>query len=493
MDNLGTPLSKVDTKYDAIIIGAGIGGLVCGCYLAKKGLKVLIVEQHYKPGGYCSSFEREGCIFDATVHSLSSFRNKGQLRTVYDELELEKYLKILRFDPVNFIVFPKHSIKIYNDIKKTLYEFQENFPDETRSLTTFFNYISTANFTDIYVTLKDKTLLEFLKNYFKDSKLISTLCSVLINAGFPSYEASALSTFYHYKEFMFDSGYYPKGGMQRLPDSLAKSFGEIGGRIIFSNAVKKIKVENKKVKSVILKNGEEFISEIIISNCDSYQTFFDFIGKEYISKNKILDLRSLKPTPSALIIYLALKSKSDKVTGPANIWYFDDYNIDNVFSEINIGKIDIASNIIFCGKPSSHDTELAPPGLKTMFLISLVPYKDFGFWEEKSEIISERMVKKMCEILGVKTTDIATKEIATPLTLHKYTRNYKGSSFGLGATPPQIRRDVLPQRCPFLKGLYLVGHWSTGGAGQGGVSFSAASGRNLAKLIMKDIEETINI
>ena len=51
--------------YDAIIIGAGISGLVCGCYLAKAGMKVLIAEQHDKPGGYCTSFKREGFTFDA--------------------------------------------------------------------------------------------------------------------------------------------------------------------------------------------------------------------------------------------------------------------------------------------------------------------------------------------------------------------------------------------------------------------------------------------
>ncbi len=47
-------------SYDAVIIGAGIGGLVCGCYLAKAGMKVLIAERHFKPGGYCTSFRRKG-------------------------------------------------------------------------------------------------------------------------------------------------------------------------------------------------------------------------------------------------------------------------------------------------------------------------------------------------------------------------------------------------------------------------------------------------
>ena len=55
-------------NYDAVIIGAGVGGLVCGCYLAKAGMKVLIVEQHFKTGGYCTSFKRKNFSFDAAAH-----------------------------------------------------------------------------------------------------------------------------------------------------------------------------------------------------------------------------------------------------------------------------------------------------------------------------------------------------------------------------------------------------------------------------------------
>ena len=72
--------------YDAIIIGAGISGLVCGCYLAKAGMKVLIVEKNAKPGGYCTSFTRGGFHFDACVHSLSSLREDGNISTILKEL-----------------------------------------------------------------------------------------------------------------------------------------------------------------------------------------------------------------------------------------------------------------------------------------------------------------------------------------------------------------------------------------------------------------------
>ena len=54
--------------YDAIVIGSGIGGLFCANLLADAGMKVLVIEQHYVLGGYCSSFRRKGFLFDSATH-----------------------------------------------------------------------------------------------------------------------------------------------------------------------------------------------------------------------------------------------------------------------------------------------------------------------------------------------------------------------------------------------------------------------------------------
>ncbi|MDB4349730.1 FAD-dependent oxidoreductase, partial [Omnitrophica bacterium] len=59
-------------KYNAVIIGAGISGIVCGTYLAKKGYKVLVLEKSVKAGGCCSSFNRSGFTFDAGAHIIGS-------------------------------------------------------------------------------------------------------------------------------------------------------------------------------------------------------------------------------------------------------------------------------------------------------------------------------------------------------------------------------------------------------------------------------------
>ncbi len=59
-------------SYDAVIIGAGIGGLICANLLAREGLSVLLTEQHYMVGGYCSTFRRKGYTFDAATHFSST-------------------------------------------------------------------------------------------------------------------------------------------------------------------------------------------------------------------------------------------------------------------------------------------------------------------------------------------------------------------------------------------------------------------------------------
>ncbi|MBU2034919.1 MAG: FAD-dependent oxidoreductase, partial [Candidatus Omnitrophica bacterium] len=74
--------------YDVIIIGAGISGLVCGCYLAKAGLKTLVVEKNVNVGGYCTSFTRKGFRFDACVHFLSTLRKEGKFHKILNNIGL---------------------------------------------------------------------------------------------------------------------------------------------------------------------------------------------------------------------------------------------------------------------------------------------------------------------------------------------------------------------------------------------------------------------
>ena len=61
------------SHYDVIIIGSGIGGLTCGALMSKHGRNVLILEQHSKPGGYVTSYARQGFLFDV-VHVIGGLK-----------------------------------------------------------------------------------------------------------------------------------------------------------------------------------------------------------------------------------------------------------------------------------------------------------------------------------------------------------------------------------------------------------------------------------
>src|SRR5919106_1811741 len=91
--------------YDAIVIGAGIGGLTCAALLARTGLRVLLVEQHYMVGGYCSTFRRSGYTFDAATHFYPLLGNPA---TITGRLLVELGLaqRWVKMDPVDHFHFP---------------------------------------------------------------------------------------------------------------------------------------------------------------------------------------------------------------------------------------------------------------------------------------------------------------------------------------------------------------------------------------------------
>ncbi len=102
---------QLHERYDVVVIGAGIGGLTCGTYLAKFGAKVLIVDRHYLPGGLCSFFKRKQFYFDAGAHyfgSLGDPKAFGGLLLRALELDVE----FLPVTPVDILHFPDQTLEL---------------------------------------------------------------------------------------------------------------------------------------------------------------------------------------------------------------------------------------------------------------------------------------------------------------------------------------------------------------------------------------------
>jgi len=454
--------------YDAIIIGAGISGLVCGCYLAKAGMKVLIVEKNAKPGGYCTSFKRGGFTFDACVHSLGSLREGGNIRIILKELGLEERLKIKRYDPSDIIIAPDFRIHFWNDLDKTIQEFQNNFPGEAKKIKEFFDYLDKCEGIS-FSSLRSITFQVLLEKYFKDDKLKGILSLPLLgNAGLPAKQISAITGTLIYKEFMFDGGYYPDGSIQSFPDILVERFKEFGGDVFLSSLTKRIIVKNKKIWGIEVEKKGLFSAKYVISNADATQTFFSLIGKAIIDENMINLLNNIEPSLSAFVLYLGTDGRLYGIPFGSTIWFLPYYDIDKIY------------NLTIKGKVNDLSWFLIRLSSDTIFMFVNVPFKNEKYWKTNKKRLIDVFIRKIEQVVPDVSSHIIFKDAATPNTLYKWTLNYKGAAYGWAWIPSQFAVTGFTQRTS-IENLYLTGHWATLVQGVGGVAYL---GRDTSKRIL---------
>lgn len=470
----------MDKKYDVIIIGAGIGGLVCGCYLKKAGLHVLIIEKHNKPGGYCTSFSRHGYRFDVAIHYLGGCKKNGQINKILCELGIKDKIKLIHYDPTDRIVMPDHSLLIRQNAEDTIEEFKREFPEDSYKIDAFFQFIRDKNFYSIYGKAAKLTFRELLDCYFDNYKLKATLSTLLGNIGLSDSKASALTAIVLYRDFILSPGFYPKGGMQTFSDLLANCFKELGGTLLLNSEVVKIMSSKSSISGVMLSTGKIFESNVVVSNSDAYRLFNNLLD---IKHNPIIEkTQKLKVSISAFAVYLGLKVNISKLLkNQCAIWYFDTYDMRACYDNPTKNIMQKNINYIVCTFPSLH----SPDNLLDKSVVEIFMGADFkteDFWEKNKNLFADKAIKKAEEVIPEFSKYIDIKVIATPQTFYKYTFNRNGAIYGWASTPGQIDKSVFPQKTS-IEGLYLTGHWCTNGLGQGGISGVSYSGRNIAKII----------
>src|SRR5215471_6404351 len=121
-------------QVDAIVIGAGIGGLVCANLLGRGGMKVLLLEKHYVLGGFCSSFRRKGLLFDAATHFYPLL---GNPHTLTGKLlaELDIPTEWVKMDPVDQFHFPgAEPFAVPANFADYIRQLKERFPAESENI-----------------------------------------------------------------------------------------------------------------------------------------------------------------------------------------------------------------------------------------------------------------------------------------------------------------------------------------------------------------------
>ena len=139
----GEKVSGIKDEYDVIIIGAGMGGLTCGAYLAKAGLKTLIVEKHYQPGGYVTSFKRRGFTFDGGAEGVLGCGEGDYINQGLKELGLDKEMQFVRIDPIEMFIVPTIKFPMPKNFEEYKKELAKLFPEEEEGINKFFDTVAT--------------------------------------------------------------------------------------------------------------------------------------------------------------------------------------------------------------------------------------------------------------------------------------------------------------------------------------------------------------
>ncbi len=486
--------SRLSDSYDVVVIGAGVGGLTCANYLAKAGLKVLILERHGLAGGYAGSFTKNGFYFDAAAHYLSSCRERGQLGRLIADHNLLRYFALERCNPSDTILMPEHKIELPTDFNELTSAFQETFPGEAKNIKRFFDHIAHSEATSLYLELKQKTFSQYMEEFFEDKKLKATFEVLLGNIGAPASRASALSSAFLFREYIFDGGYYPKGGMQKFCDALVERFRDYGGTIAFGVPAKQIKTKRHRVEGVIVKGGVFIATKQVVSNCDPFQTFWTLLDGTAASDRAIQKYtESLKqgvPSISAFMVHVGTSERiKPRIKYRGCMWYCPTYDVDSYYSEWMDGIVNFnEEGFVFASSPSLHDETLAPPGKDSLQLIVGAPYKSKLFWEENRERFTDVVVRRAERFIPDLSKIVEFELSATPQTLEKYTLNYAGAMYGWAPIPSQVGKGKVMGEV-LVGGLYFAGHWSGPPAGTGGIPMAVYSGRTAANQVFRDIRK----
>jgi len=143
-------------RYDAIIIGAGIGGLICGAFLAQRGYKIVIFEKEMRPGGLCSSFTNEGYTFDVAVDSIGGLKKGELLQKIFAKLGIEKKLNLIQLHPIRRNIFPDLSIDIPPDVGMYKDNLKEVFKEEEKGIDGLFSLMEKIYEQSILAIIGDK-------------------------------------------------------------------------------------------------------------------------------------------------------------------------------------------------------------------------------------------------------------------------------------------------------------------------------------------------
>lgn len=493
-----------DPVYDAIIIGGGLGGLSAGAILSRQGKRVLLLEQHYIPGGCATTFKRKDFIMEVGLHAMD-----GHLISQNSERSVLRYLGVhrkVRFEPI------PEFFRIHSDrfdfvfpmgTKQAKRSLMEAFPTEEQGIRKFFRLIMGVQ-QEVARMPKEKWRYVVLMplfpilypNTFRSARMTVGRCldrlvesenlKLILQGNLLYYhdDPYSMSMLFFAKaqaSFIQHGGYFIHGGSQKLSDALARVIRDNGGTLLLGKHVEKILTARGRATGVSYRDtfnrscGTTEVSapHIIYSGA---LPLVPSLLPEGAGKKITRRIGDLQPACSLFCVYLGFNKTleeihsrhystfffSNDVTGLHKVHRnnYGDWNTRS-FAFVDYSRLDsglTAENkgfgVICCADKISDWENLD----ETAYL-------------EKKEEVSQILLARLENVFPGIGSLIEYREAGTPLTIRRYTLNPFGAPYGFAQIRGQAGNRRPSYKSP-VKNLWFSGTWTFPGGGFTGALIS---------------------
>jgi all-trans-retinol 13,14-reductase len=518
----------LDDRWDAIVIGSGIGGLTTAALLSKHaGKKVLVLERHYAAGGYTHSFNRPGYSWDVGVHYVGDLQDPASgLRAAFDHLTAGHLEWAPMPDVYDRAIIAGRTFDFPTGLERLRARLKDYFPTEAGAIDGYLAAVLSAQKASrLYFAEKaiprpaarlagrflrapflrwaSQSTLDVLRRFTQNEELIAVLTAQWGDYGLPPAESSfgihAIVTS-HY----FEGASYPVGGAARIAETITPAVERNGGEVVVSADVQEIIVQNRKATGVKMADGREFRADLVISDAGARNTFQRLVRQPQPLLQPVLDDLGRVPGSLAhLSLYMGVKQTArDLGLSGTNLWIYPSPHHDANFARF-MSDPSAPFPVLYISFPSAKDPEFEQkhPGRATLEAVVFAPYEWFASWQDSrwkhratdydafKQTLADRIRSEVERNVPAVAGKVDHAELSTPLTTRHFMNYPQGEAYGLAATPERFRLRSLTPHTP-IRNLYLTGQdvASLGVAGAlfGGVmTASAVLSRNLMSMVTK--------